>query len=160
MMLYITTLGDTVLAARLTEKDALQVIHDTLTYPEFEEDQLVEGLTPSELVHRYLNPTSGKWVDSGYKITQVINPMTQHHALQELLSALESASDNGDSHRVAGYEYGVKIQEASGIERILDPESLELTARNRLEQYRKTWPTAKLVRRPVFDEPWEVADES
>ena len=34
-MLYVTSLGESVLSARLTEKDALEVVHDTLTYPDY-----------------------------------------------------------------------------------------------------------------------------
>lgn len=157
-MLFITTLGVAVLAARLTEKDALQVVRDSISFPEFDEDQLVQGDTPNERIHRYHNPLTRQWVDSGYKITSVPNPMTQHahEVLQEALQQLA----NGEAEKtVVGYEWGVRIQDASGIERILDPDSIKLTAENRLERYRETWPTARLVRRPVYNEPWEeVAD--
>jgi hypothetical protein len=156
-MLYITSLGETVLSARLTEKDALQVARDTIHFPEFEADQLSLGESPNEKLHRYLDPESQKWVPSGYKITTVPNPMTQHarDRIDMVLDAAASAQNGSVSHAVVGYEWGVRIEDASGIERILDPDSLEITARNRLEQYRNTWPTARLVRRPVYDEPWE-----
>ena len=158
-MLSVTSLGESVLSARLTEKDALEVVHDTLTYPDFEQDQLIEGATPSEKIHRYQDPATGKWVTSGYKVTSVQNPMT-HHAHALLQKALEDLAPTGDMvgdlpKQVISYEWGVRIEDASGVERILDPASLEIAAKNRLERYRQTWPTARLVRRPVYDEPWE-----
>jgi hypothetical protein len=161
-MLYVISLGKVVLAARLDEQESLKLIRDSTSFPEFfEEDRLAEGDTPNEKIHRYLNPLTQKWVTSGYKITTVPNPMTHRAATDILKEALETiVPGNGTEHDVVGFEWGVKIREASGFERILDPDPLELTARNRLERYRESWPNARLVRRPVHNEPWEeVVDD-
>lgn len=157
-MLYIVSIGETVIAARLTEKDALTVIRDALGFDRDSkrEDRLDTGLTSHEKIHRVRQAHSGRFTLSGYRITEIPNPMTQHlqDMVQEVIDGVQESNGEAE-HEVIGYEWGVKIQEASGIERILDPESLHLTAVNRLEQYRKTWPTARLVRRPVYNEPWE-----
>ena len=162
-MLYIVSMGETIISARLTEKDAIESIRSSIAYPEYEEDQLVDSDTPNEKRHLYRHPDTQTWVTSGYKITNIPNPLT-HHAealLQEAIKRVAETEVPEDGHNrpVAGYEWGVRIQDAAGIERILDTDSLEIAARNRVDQYRRTWAGARLVRRPVYDEPWEeVAD--